>query len=89
MGAKKNNLRTVTIKTDEENPEPYELIADSIIKISEAFEKINSGRLKRRVILLLIKDMTGIGLSEIEKVFIAAEGLKNTFIKSMPVNKTK
>jgi len=42
-------MQTIKVKTNEENPESIELIAQSIINVSEAFEKINSSPLKRRV----------------------------------------
>ena len=76
--------QTVTVKTDEENPEPVELIADSIIKISDAFDKIKNSRLNERAVILLIKDSisgNAIGLKDIENVLHAAASLKKNYIK--------
>ena len=44
--------QTITIKTNEENPESVELIADSIIKISDAFEKMKNSKLKFKFLAL-------------------------------------
>jgi hypothetical protein len=77
----KKTVQPVTIKKDEKNPEPMELIAKSIIEISAAFKKMNSCSLKPRTVFLLIKDMTGISMSDIEKVLNAAASLEKTFVK--------
>jgi len=84
--AVKNNSQTITVKTNEENPEPLEVIAKSIIDISDAFKKLGQTRLKRRVILLLIKDHTGVSFSEIEKVLDAATKLKDIYLDLNPKN---
>lgn len=83
----KNHKQTITVKTNEENPEPVEVIAQSIITISEGIEKINQSRLKRRAVLLLINDITGVGLTTIEKVLDAAVKLKDHYIKQAPIKK--
>jgi len=80
--------QTVTIKTDVENPEPLELIAKSIIEIADAFDKINQSNLKRRAILILIKDITGLGMREIEQILDVGPKLKSYYIKSIPAKKT-
>lgn len=74
--------KEIVIKKDEKNPEPMELIAASIIEISNAFKKMNSSQLKPRTIYLLIKDMTGISMGDIEKVLTAAQLLEKEFLKS-------
>jgi hypothetical protein len=81
--ATKKKSQTITIKTDEENPEPMEIIAKSIIEISNAFEKMNNSRLKRRVILLLLRDMTNISISDIDVILNAAIKLKDHFLKDV------
>lgn len=77
----KKTQQPVTIKKDEQNPEPMEIIASAIIEVSEAVKKINNSRLQPRVIKLLIKDITGLSLTDIEKVLNAAASLENMFIK--------
>jgi len=75
--------KTVTIKTDEQDPEPVELIADSIIKISNAFDKLRTSRLKKRAILVLIRDQTNppVSMRTIEAILDIAGSLKDIFIK--------
>lgn len=72
----------VTVKRNEENPEPMEIIAKSIIDIAAAFKKLENSRLQSRAILLLLKDATGISMGEIDKVLKAAANLEKTYIKS-------
>jgi hypothetical protein len=78
------NKQTITVKTDEQNPEPLELIAQSIIEVAEAFQKINNSRLKRRAILVLLKDITGLGMREIELILDTAPELKDYYTKQLP-----
>lgn len=62
--------------------EPVEIIAASIVKVSDAFEKLNSGRLRQRVIVLLIKDMCKtISVYDIEKILDAVPRLKEIYLK--------
>ena len=82
---KKNPLKSqqITVKVNEENPEPIELIAKSIIDISNSFQRINESRLKRRVIILLLEDMTGVSITSINKILDAAPKLKDVYIKEI------
>lgn len=77
----------VKIKKDEQNPEPIELIADSIIQISSAFKKMRDSRLKERAIILLIKDKCNLGISEIQQVLQIAANLDIYYIKELPKSK--
>lgn len=56
-------------------------IVTSIESVADAAQQIKSSQLKPRTIYLLIKDITGIPLSDIEKVLDAAAGLKKTYLK--------
>jgi hypothetical protein len=76
--------KQLPVKLDEQNPEPFELIASSIIEISAAFKKMNQSKLKPRVVLLLLKDMTGLGMGDIEKVITAASMLEKEYLKPEP-----
>lgn len=71
----------IVVKKNEDNPEPMELIAASIIEISAAFQKLNASRLKPRTLFLLIRDMTNLPLTTIEKVLNAAQSLEKTYLK--------
>ena len=61
--------------------EMFEPIVTSIQEVAAAFKKIKDSKLKERVILLLIKDATGLGLSEIEQVINAAAHLDKRYLK--------
>lgn len=79
---KKQATQTITIKSNEENPAPYELIAESIIKISDAFDQINKSKLDKRVIELLIKDQfPEMKMIDIRNVLYIAPKLKDIYIK--------
>lgn len=84
MANKKTTNQTITVKVNEENPEPLEVIAQSIIEVAEAFKKIQNSRLSKRVIVLLIKDMTrNIGINEIEAILDAVPKLESYYLKSV------
>jgi uncharacterized protein (UPF0254 family) len=68
--------KTITVKTDEKNPEPLEVLAQSIIDVANAFDKINNGRISQHAIIVLIKDSTGLSQRDIKAVLIACENLK-------------
>ena len=74
-------MAKVIVKKDEENPEPTEVIAAAIIEISAAIKKMDAGRLKRRAILVLLRDQTGLPMSEIERVLNAIGDLEKDYVK--------
>ena len=74
--------KNVTIKRNTANPEALELIAEEIIKISQCMKLINEKtNLERRVILLLIRDITKLPLETIDQVLTASGELEMFFIK--------
>lgn len=77
----KQRTTEVTVKRDEKNPEPLEIIASAIIEVADACIKLNTSKLNRRAVLLLLKDMTGLPMSDIGKVLDAAPKLKDTYLK--------
>lgn len=82
-----SKTKTVTVKTDEKNPEPLELIARSIIEVAAAFKKIEDSKLNQRVIVLLLSDMLksrGIGINQIEAILWAAPRLESHYLKQLP-----
>jgi hypothetical protein len=72
--------KTIKIKTNEENPEPLEIIAEAIIKCADAFDKIRDSKISERAIIVLIKDLTGLPVAQIRAVLIAGANLR-AFIK--------
>lgn len=78
----KTKPQTVTVKRNEEKPEPVEVIAQAIIDVSAAFKKVNSSRLEKRAIILLIKDMNpNLTIGDINSVLYNAAKLEETYIK--------
>jgi hypothetical protein len=85
MNTKKASSKTVTVKVNEENPEPLDVLAKSIIDVSEGFERINNSRLNRKAIVLLLQNAIGAGRitqRNIEDVLDYAPRLKNLYTKS-------
>lgn len=85
-------MEKITVIKDKENPESVEIIADAIIKVAEAFKRINQSRLTRKAIVCLIYEAipltsTGYGSSkrvgkgDIGLVLDYAEKLKEIYIK--------
>lgn len=58
-------METIKIKKDEQNPESTELLAKSIIQVSDAAQKLANSGLRQRAIVILLHD--GIGVSKINK----------------------
>lgn len=74
--------QTVKIKSNEENPEPLEIIAKAIIDVSEAYEKIQKSRVTERVIVLLIKDcLPNVTINDIKQVLAVVPKLKQYYLK--------
>jgi hypothetical protein len=78
---KKSGTQTIAVKSDEQNPEPLELIAKSIIELSDAFKKIEEGPLAEKTIVLLLQDATGLTQRDIKAILHAAPRLKNWYVK--------
>ena len=75
---------TIKVKTNEENPEPVEIIADAIIRVAEGFEKMKASPLTERAIILLLHDAIGsahITKKQIGYVLNYAPLLKEHYIK--------
>ena len=74
----------IKIKKDEENPESVELLAKSIIQVSEASENLLNGPLKKDTIVLLLHSMIGannINKTQIKLVLENLPRLKAWYLK--------
>lgn len=79
------------VQLDEQKPVPIQVIADSIVAISDGVKKLRSGPLNERALLLLIQHAaptvggrgryTAIGVKEIKAVLDGMESLEETFLK--------
>lgn len=84
--------KTITVSTDEENPIPVEIVADSILSISDAIKKFNDSRLSRRAILVLIQDnckpagngfnKKPVNMKTVEAVWDSIQSLRKAYIKN-------
>jgi hypothetical protein len=85
MNKRNASTKTITVKVNEENPEPLELLAKAIIDVSEGFEKINSCRLTRRAIVLLLQAAIGGGrvtFQQINDILDYGPKLKSLYLKT-------
>lgn len=64
------------IKDEIGQEQPLEVIASEIIKIAEGFDVMRKSRLTKRCVLLLLRDQTGLGIGDIERVLKACENLR-------------
>lgn len=74
--------KTITVKVNEDNPEPLEILAQSIIDVSDAAKKMLSGRLKRSTIIILIQHACGnrVTRQQIEDVLDNTASLKDIYL---------
>jgi thioredoxin-like negative regulator of GroEL len=61
--------------------ETSKMLAESIKRIDEAFKILQTSPLKKRIIVLLIQDMTKLNKREIEAVLDALPNIKKEFLK--------
>jgi len=61
--------------------ELFEPIVTAIQDVADAVKKMQSSKVKERVILLLIRDQTNLPLTEIQMVLNAAANLKTKYLK--------
>lgn len=76
---KSKSAEKIAVVLDQTTPEPTEIIAASIIKISEGFAKLQSGGLNRRALIVLIKDYTNVPNYQIEKILNCLPALKDIY----------
>lgn len=75
---------SIKIKKNEENPETPEVLAESIIRIDDSFEKLLSTRLKQRAIVALLKGMPGmttVSKTEIDFILDNLKTLKGYYLR--------
>lgn len=78
--------RNIKVVKDKDNPETPEVLASSLIKIADAFEKLLAGgELNEFAIVALLKDMPGmqnVGKTEIRLVLQNLKKLKSYYVRS-------
>jgi len=81
--------KQIKIVKDEQNPESTELLAKSIIQVSDGFQKVLSSPLKQRAIEVLLQDVIGQGKISKKQIRLVLENLprlKGWYIKFSPLN---
>ena len=74
----------IKIKKDEDNPESVELLAQSIVKVADGFDRLLKSSLHERAYLTLLHDYIGAGKinkKQISLVLKALPRLKAWYIK--------
>lgn len=56
-------------------------LADAILVTSRAMQTLNNGRLSERAVLLLIKDATGLNMTEVKNVVNKLARLREFYLK--------
>lgn len=69
------------VQKDPAKPVPAQVIADSIVEIARAMKDLNNTRLKKRAIVTLIHDATGVTRRDIERVIGGLEQLEAEWLK--------
>lgn len=72
-------MPTLSIKTNEENPEPYEVLAASVIKLAATLDQMKASGLTMRAMQVLLKDATGVSHRDIEAILTAAPKLRRYY----------
>lgn len=67
--------KNIRIIKNEENPETPELLASSIVRISESFKKLESQGLTRHGIVTLLKGMPGMNPVSVVDIRLVLENL--------------
>lgn len=82
MPSKNVYNKTISIKSEKENPVPVEILANHIRDIAEAMKKIDASRVRRRVVILLLRDMCPrITITDIENILDAMTDISKKFLK--------
>lgn len=61
--------------------EPVRDIGEEVAKIADAMARINSGKLARRAIILLVSDASGVGKRDVEYVLNGLSNLRRFYLK--------
>lgn len=72
----------ITVIKNKENPEKTEILAEAIIRIGEAFEKLKASGLNEDGIVALIQDATKLPKGDIRTVLKALRLLRGWYCRS-------
>ena len=69
------------VSNDGDKPIPEDILAQAIVDIAEAAKRMNSSRLNRTAVLVLLKHATGYPMHMIARVLDEAENLAKNYVK--------
>jgi hypothetical protein len=76
-----NVTTNVSVKRNEENPEPIELIAASIVKVADGIDRMAKSGLSPRAIVVLLHDATRVPMGHIERIINCAPALRKLYLR--------
>lgn len=77
---KDSTQQSIQVKQSEEKV-PVEVLAQSIVDISAAMKRIDSSRLSPRALHVLLRDATGVGMTEIRSVLGGIRDLERLYVR--------
>jgi hypothetical protein len=60
----------------------YEAVAKSVLRVGQSMKRLRQAGLNKRAVCLLIRDLTNIGMADIERAMWAAEILPSKFLEA-------
>ena len=77
----KNSMAKIKVIKNEENPEPTEVLAEAVIRISENLQKLEKSGLNKRAIVVLVHDYTKVAKRDIELILESLAVLKGWYCR--------
>lgn len=74
--------KIIKVVQDEENIVPFEVMEESIVRISESLKKLSKTRVTNKLIVALIQDDCKLGKGIIETVILSMEQLEKNYLKA-------
>lgn len=71
----------VKVIQDKEKPVSTQILAQSIVEISDGFKKLKSGGLNDRAIEVLLVDSTGVSKTDIRRVLSGLGALATNYVR--------
>ena len=84
MPVSKRPLKHPQVSVVNDTDDPLEVIVSSLHKVATGIDKINKSGLRRRTVVLLLHDATGVGKRDIEHILDAAPLLVDRYTNSRP-----
>lgn len=80
----KQSAAAVNVVQDPDNPIPLDVMADAVVKLAALGKAMDKSRLDRRVVILLLHDITGVNIGVIGVILDAIPQLEKRYLKPTP-----